>query len=44
MVQPFNYNTVIANPGAAFQQSYAQGLELQAAQEKMKRPAEAGLN
>ena len=36
MVQPFNYNTVIANPGAAFDQAYAQGLELQAAQEKMQ--------
>jgi hypothetical protein len=33
MVQPFDYTTMIANPGAAFQQSYVQGMELRAAQE-----------
>lgn len=33
MVQPFDYTTNIANPGAAFQQSYVQGMELRAAQE-----------
>lgn len=36
MVQPFDYTTAIANPGAAFQQSYAQGLQVQAAQEQMQ--------
>jgi hypothetical protein len=33
MVQPFDYTTNIANPGAAFQQSYVQGMELRAVQE-----------
>ena len=33
MVQPFDYTTMVANPGAAFQQSYVQGMELRAAQE-----------
>jgi hypothetical protein len=33
MVQPFDYTTTIGNPGGAFQQAYAQGLQLQAVQE-----------
>ena len=33
MVQPFDYTTTIGNPGGAFQQAYAQGLQLRAAQE-----------
>jgi len=36
MVQPFDYTTNIGNPGAAFQQSYMQGMELRAAQEQMQ--------
>ena len=33
MVQPFDYTTTIGNPGGAFQQAYAQGLQLRAVQE-----------
>jgi len=33
MVQPFDYTTTIGNPGGAFEQAYAQGLQLQAVQE-----------